>query len=297
MGKSWKDALRDCLEDSNRKLVAEGAEHFRHRQAKPLLSKTTATPLYVASFGEDEVETALSLHQQLYYMQGDQAFLEEKRRVQPVRMKRDGDEWAFLWPWGWYFEQHHLEDPPPQPEEITDEPDNGVQEVVYGGGYNRALAVAYAEKYWNSYNPAYKQFDVDCTSFVSQCMHAGGIPMIGMGNPGRGWWYRGGPRPSWSYSWAVANSLYLLLKSGRAPMYARTVDHPSYLEPGDVICYDFDGDGRWQHNTIVVAKDGNNMPLVNAHTYNSRMRYWQYLDSTAYTPRIRYAFFRIAAGR
>lgn len=35
------------------------------------------------------------------------------------------------------------------------------------------------------------------------------------------------------------------------------------------------------------------MPLVNAQTYDSRMRYWSYEDSTAYTPSIRYTFFHI----
>ncbi|EPR28081.1 putative cytosolic protein [Geobacillus sp. WSUCF1] len=65
------------------------------------------------------------------------------------------------------------------------------------------------------------------------------------------------------------------------------------LMAGDVICYDFQGDGRFDHSTIVVAKDQNGMPLVNAHTTNSRMRYWSYEDSSAYTPNIRYKFFHI----
>lgn len=65
------------------------------------------------------------------------------------------------------------------------------------------------------------------------------------------------------------------------------------LIPGDIICYDFEGDGNWNHNTIVVAKDANGMPLVNAHTDNSRNRYWSYEDSTAWTPDIQYKFFRI----
>lgn len=76
-------------------------------------------------------------------------------------------------------------------------------------------------------------------------------------------------------------------------MRAVVKSSPEQLVPGDIICYDFDGNGRFQHNTIVVAKDPNNMPLVNAHTTDSSMRYWAYEDSTAYTPQIRYAFFHI----
>ncbi|MFL6556136.1 MAG: amidase domain-containing protein, partial [Bacillus sp. (in: firmicutes)] len=36
--------------------------------------------------------------------------------------------------------------------------------------YNRLKAVQYAERWWNSYNPAYKKFENDCTNFISQCL-------------------------------------------------------------------------------------------------------------------------------
>ncbi len=50
---------------------------------------------------------------------------------------------------------------------------------------------------------------------------------------------------------------------------------------------------RFDHTTIVVAKDADGMPLVNAHTDNSRHRYWSYEDSTAWTPNIKYKFFHL----
>lgn len=71
------------------------------------------------------------------------------------------------------------------------------------------------------------------------------------------------------------------------------VERASDLYPGDVICYDFQGNDRWDHTTLVVAKDSQGMPLVNAHTDNSRHRYWSYEDSTAWTEDCRYKFFRI----
>src|SRR5699024_5626453 len=73
----------------------------------------------------------------------------------------------------------------------------------------------------------------------------------------------------------------------------KEIEDPQDLEPGDVICYDFSGDGRFDHNTIVVAKDVDGYPLVNAHTDNSRHRYWLYEDSLAWTPNCKYKFFRI----
>lgn len=156
--------------------------------------------------------------------------------------------------------------------------------------YDRRAAVQYAERWWNSYNPKYKKFEVDCTNYVSQCLHAGGIPMTGFGNRSKGWWYSG---KSWSYSWAVANALRWHLSGAKQGIRAQEVASARELVPGDILCYDFEGDGKWNHNTIVVAKDANNEPLVNAHTYNSRMRYWAYKDSTAYTPNIKYKFFHI----
>lgn len=156
--------------------------------------------------------------------------------------------------------------------------------------YNRLKAVQYAERWWNSYNPAYKKFENDCTNFISQCLHTGGAPMRGFPNRGTGWWLQ---KNNWSYSWAVANSLKLYLANSKSGLRAREVSSPNQLILGDVICYDFEGDGRFNHNTIVTGRDANGMPLVNAHTYNSRMRYWAYEDSSAYTPKIKYKFYSI----
>jgi hypothetical protein len=156
--------------------------------------------------------------------------------------------------------------------------------------YDRMKAVQYAERWWNDYNPAFKSFDVDCTNYISQCLHAGGAPMLGFSNRSKGWWMRNN---NWSYSWTVANSLRWYLPNSKMGVRAKEVNSPSQLLPGDVICYDFQGDGRVDHTTIVTAKDAEGMPLVNAHTTNSRRRYWAYEDSTAYTPNIKYKFFTI----
>ena len=159
--------------------------------------------------------------------------------------------------------------------------------------YSRLEAVRYAERWWDDYNPQYKKFEDNCTNFVSQCLHAGGAPMTGHPNRNKGWWYR---HKNWSLSWTVAHSLRWHLSGAKTGLRAKEMSKPEELMKGDVICYDFDGDGRWQHNTIVVAKDENNMPLVNAQTTNSRMRYWAYEDSTAWTPNIKYKFFHIIDG-
>ncbi len=154
--------------------------------------------------------------------------------------------------------------------------------------YNRLKAVQYAERWWNSFNPNYPQFTDDCTNYISQCLYAGGLPMWGKPNRSKGWWIEG--KSNWSFSWTVAHAFMLMLK---AASWTKEVKNPAQLMIGDIICYDFEGDGRYNHNTIVTGKDEHGNPLVNAHTTNSRLRFWNYEDSTAYTPNIQYKFFHI----
>lgn len=157
--------------------------------------------------------------------------------------------------------------------------------------YDRTRAVTYAARWWANFNPAFRAFpENDCTNFISQCLWAGGMPMEDTGHRGQGWWYRG-PNEEWSFSWAVADSLrWFLETSGRG----RRVPSARHLELGDIISYDFDGDGSYDHNAIVVGRDGSGEPLVAAHTAPSWGRAWDYTDSPAYAPgRTKYLFWQI----
>jgi hypothetical protein len=160
--------------------------------------------------------------------------------------------------------------------------------------YNRVEAVRYADLWWNNSNPGFRRFSDDCTNYVSQCLYTGGIPVVYTGEQGSGWWYRGKGMDgdTWSYSWTVAHSFRWMLESGVIIPAERMADAAA-LTIGDVICYDFEGDGRWDHSTIVTAKDTNGMPLVNAHTEDCRRAAWDYRDSSAYTNNIEYRFFHL----
>ena len=155
--------------------------------------------------------------------------------------------------------------------------------------YNREAAVRYADEWWNARNPAFPSFDVDCTNFISQCLLAGGAPMHGYPGRERGWWLQNG---NWSFSWSVAHSMRWYLGSSTKGLTAKRVDSVYDLDIGDVICYDFQGDGRFDHTTIVTSIDGP-IPLVNAHTYDAYRRTWDYKDSYAYSPNAKYIFFKI----
>ena len=155
--------------------------------------------------------------------------------------------------------------------------------------YDREAAVRYADTWWDSYNPAYPRFEVDCTNYISQCLRAGGAPMWGYPDREKGWWIGGG---TWSLSWSTSHSLRWYLAGSTRGLTATQVSTAEQLGLGDVIVYDFQNDGRFDHSTIVTAKDGA-VPLVNAHTYNTRHRHWAYKDSYASTPDARYIFFKI----
>ncbi|RQW21455.1 hypothetical protein EH196_06185 [Bacillus sp. C1-1] len=158
--------------------------------------------------------------------------------------------------------------------------------------YNRRNAVRYAEQWWNDYNPAFVRFEDNCTNFVSQCLYAGGAQMTSKANKQRGWWYEN--EHKMSLSWSVAHSFRWYLSGATSHLRGEEKKSARELIPGDVICYDFNGNGTWNHCAIVVAKDTNNEPLVNAQTVNSRYRYWTYQNSPAYTDRIQYKFFHIS---
>jgi len=167
--------------------------------------------------------------------------------------------------------------------------------ISRGYSYDRIAAVRYAHKWWNGHNPNFRAFSVDCTNYVSQVLYAGGIPMTYTGRQNSGWWYQGdgGENDKWSYSWAVAHSLRWFLASGKGRPRAESVQYASQLQPGDVICYDWDGDGVWQHNAVVVDYNTEGQPLINAHTTNSQYRYWDYRDSPAWSKNTRYLFWKI----
>ncbi|MGP7819632.1 amidase domain-containing protein [Niallia sp. 01092] len=257
---------------------------FQKRQAEIVKVKATGKITSVENVQETE-EVYYRTHVQYIIKQHDFFYIEEeieKRKASFYKGVLIEDKEI---PVSYQTEEHLFLN---QTEESLND-----EETERGYTYNRLKAVQYAEKWWNSYNPAYKRFEVDCTNYISQCVHAGGAPMRGYPNRNTGWWMQ---HNSWSYSWAVANAFPKYLATSKKGLRARQVAKATDLLLGDVICYDFEGDGKYNHTTIVTGKDDNGEPLVNAHTYNSRNRYWAYEDSTAYTPNIQYKFFTIIDG-
>lgn len=158
--------------------------------------------------------------------------------------------------------------------------------------YDRLRATRYADLWWDQYNPMYRVFANDCTNYISQCLLAGGLPMTGGQQRSSGWWYGGhhvGTEP-WSYSWSTSHALYQYLKHHVHVVQCR---YAKELKMGDLIFYDWLGQGQFHHSTIVTDFDENGQPLVNAHTDASYRRAYLYLDSRAWTERTKYAFIHL----
>ena len=172
--------------------------------------------------------------------------------------------------------------------------------------YDRAAAATYADTYWKSYNSAWPSFarkGGDCTNFVSQALYAGGIAMRpSPPNTGAAAWYMlqsKGRRWSYSLSWinVQAQSSFLTSVLGATEVASYDGVAPgeivaSNAAQGDVVLYDWDNDGVYDHDSIIVASDSANpdgspiWDLVDAHTNDRYHGYWtlaQYNASWATT--------------
>jgi hypothetical protein len=285
------------------------AQWYGDRGASPLRSETKAKLLGEPVETPDEVRVELQLIRKIYYDKSGIQHQEDRIDHQALTFARSGADWV--------IERVIQEVPERSPVLAGAFPDSGLAEgssenkgirapylnrEVLGGGvprgavYRREDAVVYANKWWDSFNPEFHGFEVDCTNYVSQCLFAGGAPINYTGKRESGWWYKGyvGSEEAWSYSWAVSNSLERYLSTSRSGLHAVVMDRAEQLELGDIIIYDWDGNGAYEHCTVVTSFDADGMPLVNAHTVSSRHRYWDYRDSYAWTERTKYRFFHIA---
>lgn len=310
MDYEWNALRRHTVDEQFLALAAARQERRReqHRRRGIALSRSE-TRLRVSRIesGPNEMTVDISLHYNLETRCGGRAFSEERVELEQLVLARKGSsEWTITGVHGHPLADQDsrmaVQEADPPPAYDTPPPpflSSGLSASSFArksAVYDREQARQYAERYWDSHNPAFLLFDVDCSNYVSQCVLAGGHRMNYTGQRGNGWWYRGrnGSQELWSYSWAVANALQVYLGGRRSSgLRAVAVDSPKELEIGDVICYSWDGNGRYGHSTVVTGFDSNGMPLVNAHTVNSRGRYWDYSDSYAWTERTQYRLYHI----
>lgn len=93
----------------------------------------------------------------------------------------------------------------------------------------------------------------DCTNFASQVINAGGAPMDSTGN--YLWYYYG--YNSRSPSWTGVNELYDYLVGNTYTGTVGSLTSDAYVEKGDIIQLDFEGDDDFDHSPVVVNKRKN----------------------------------------
>ena len=135
--------------------------------------------------------------------------------------------------------------------------------------YDRNSAINYAKKWALSRNPIYYNFDSvggDCTSFVSQCLFAGGKKMNY--NKPNGWYYNNGYDKS--PSWSGVEFLYKFLISNKGYGPHGTEVSQSDIIPGDIAQLSFDGN-KFEHSLFIIDVTSNNLNNISVatHTYDS----------------------------
>jgi hypothetical protein len=148
------------------------------------------------------------------------------------------------------------------------------------GLYSRLDAVEYALAYGLSPNPEYKYFGIygenggNCTNFTSQCLKAGGAPMVH--DKFAPWWYSSTESinqtsHTWSLSWSVAHSLYWCIKKRtERKLYGikgTEVNDVKLLELGDLIFYE-NFKGVINHSSI-ITEIKNGIPLISQHSFEA----------------------------
>lgn len=150
--------------------------------------------------------------------------------------------------------------------------------------YNRNAAANYSDSYAMSYNSSYYNYNPDggdCANFASQSLRAGNAYFIGAYTQGSSnWWYNGsGSTPTLKspISWRYCPSQRSFITSS----WGSTTTLAG-LSRGDLIYYDWGGDGVWDHVAIVTAFNGTN-PLVNAHNANHYRVDWKLGGAARYS--------------
>lgn len=135
--------------------------------------------------------------------------------------------------------------------------------TVTAVGYDRDAAVRWARDHAKDTPP----YDASCTQFVSQSLWAGGLPKDQQWT-NEGEFGRVQKRPGTKSAWAVDHFLdYVQSKYPQSGFI--TLDGDDFrnnsipeADEGDVIIYDWEGDGTYDHATIVTDIVGDRYPEV-----------------------------------
>lgn len=118
---------------------------------------------------------------------------------------------------------------------------------------NRDDALRHASEHWSEYDSDYMVADGnDCTNFVSQCWHKGGIGMT------EDWYSYDKSNDNSSYSWTLVDAFadYMTYSSAKytddGNPIAKFVWSSKDVKPGDIVQFFNDSMQDWTHAALVV---------------------------------------------
>lgn len=127
----------------------------------------------------------------------------------------------------------------------------------YPQKYDYVSAVNYARKYAIVSNPAFINYDNkggDCTNFVSQCLHAGGMPYNSTWKP-------------YTNAWLRVNELYYyLIRRG----LSKDDTSSGVYDIGSVIQFYTNKKNYFSHSGIITSSLSNGDYLYCCHSYNKK---------------------------
>ncbi|MGX5181862.1 amidase domain-containing protein [Streptomyces avermitilis] len=153
--------------------------------------------------------------------------------------------------------------------DTTPLPDSGASDTVKPGvsaAYSYNKMVAYADRYWDHHNGAYRTYGNDCTNFISQAMLAGGWGPKGgalIQRTSNKYWFYGPTKWTTSYTWAGAENWYWFAK--KHAKRTKILGNAWQLAKSDVLQADWTRNNNIDHS-MIVTKKYRGTPYLTYHT-------------------------------
>lgn len=142
----------------------------------------------------------------------------------------------------------------------TIEVDADLVQPCAASGINVTQAISYATTYATSPNtPTYDYYygvlNGDCTNFLSQILYHSGVSQVVTSSVSSGWWHKrwdlnGSITHEHSNSWIRADAFCKYM--GVYGRYSSVSTFSSKLSKGDIIAYDTNGDGDYNHMGFIT---------------------------------------------
>ena len=164
-------------------------------------------------------------------------------------------------------EGHNDESSETAPLPATDAAVNYVKPEVSAAGYNYNKMVAYANKYWDHHNDAYRTYGTDCTNFISQAMLAGGWEPAGgslIQRTSNKYWFYGPAQIFTSYTWAAAENWYWFAK--KHSHRTKILDNVWKLALADVLQADWNRSSDNIDHSMIVTRKYRGTPYLTYHS-------------------------------